>query len=400
MGKTNSWKRPVVVVPVGLAAALALLAGAAFYLHRQGFLEWLGPKEKESEIAVHDLRRLAEEAFAAGNFFEPKEASTLFWAGRVAGAEGGDASFLSEMEGRVADRLVAEGEALLLSRVPEDQSKALEAFNRALALCPDDEKARFGLSFARGTRAFLQDDIGTALAFFEEAARIDPESRELRLWMAGAHRSQSDRYAKAGDWDAARRERDKATSLDPSFRPGAFMLTALENEEKERQRLAALRRRPAPELSDTKLPPEPSASEFPMAPPFEIEDLEGKPLSLAQYGGKVVLLMFWATWCGPCIMEIPHLNSLQKEYGDKGFAVISISVDNPKRVTPEKLAEFVKKRNINYRVAAATAKVVRDYGGARSIPTSFIIDRQGRLQARFIGSRRKEEFERVIKTLL
>ncbi len=306
MGKTNSWKRPVVVVPVGLAAALALLAGAAFYLHRQGFLEWLGPKGKESEIAVHDLRRLAEEAFAAGNFFEPPEASALFWAGRMAEAEGDDASFLAEMEGRVADRLVTEGEALLLSRVPENQPKALDAFNRALALRPDDEKARFGLSFSRGSLAFLQDDHETALAFFEEAARLNPKSQELRLWMAVVHRVLSDRYARAGDWDAARRERDEATSLDPSLGPGAFKLTALENEEKERQRLAALRQRPESA---------PSAPERPMAPPFKIKDLEGKPLSLAQYEGKVVLLMFWATWCGPCIMEIPHLISLQKEYG-------------------------------------------------------------------------------------
>jgi cytochrome c biogenesis protein CcmG/thiol:disulfide interchange protein DsbE len=295
------------------------------------------------------------------------------------------------MEGRVADRLVAEGEALLLSRVPEDQPKALDAFNRALALRPDDEKARFGLSFARGALAFLQDDPGTALAFFEEAARLNPKSRELRLWMAGAHRILSDRHARTGDWDAARRERDKATSLDPSLGPGAFKLTALENEERERQRLAALRQRPQPA---------PSASERPIAPPFEIKDLEGKPLSLAQYKGKVVLLMFWATWCRPCLIEIPHLISLQKEYGEKGFAVISILVDNPKRVPPAKLAEFVRRNNINYRVAMVTARIAQAYGGARNIPTSFIIDRQGRLQARFVGARRKEDFERVIKALL
>ncbi|UCF80235.1 MAG: redoxin domain-containing protein [Acidobacteriota bacterium] len=400
MGKTNPWKRPMVVAAAGLAAALALLAGTAFYLHEQGFLEWLYPKEKESEVAVRDFRRLAEEAFAAGNFIEPTEASALFWARRAAGAEGGDASFLAEMEGRVAGRLVAEGEALLLSRVPENQPKALDAFTRALALRPDDEKARFGLSFARGTLAFLQDDPEMALAFFEEAARLNPESQELRPWTARVHRVLSDRRAEAGDWDTARRERDEAMSLDPSLHPGAFRLTALENEEKERQRLAALRQRPAPKLSDTKLPPEPFTSETPIAPPFEIEDLEGKPLSLAQYGGKVVLLMFWATWCGPCIMEIPHLNALQKEYGDKGFAVISLSVDNPMRVTPAKLTEFVRKKNIDYRVAMATAKVVQDYGGARNIPTSFIIDRQGRLRAKFVGSRRKEVFEEVIKTLL
>jgi peroxiredoxin len=137
------------------------------------------------------------------------------------------------------------------------------------------------------------------------------------------------------------------------------------------------------------------------APEFELKDLEGKSLSLKQYRGRVVLLTFWATWCRPCLIEIPHLNSLQEEYGKKKLAVISLSVDNPKRVTPEKLAEFAKKNNINYRVAMdPTYEVARLFGGARSIPTSFLIDREGKLRVRFIGSHRKEDFEKEIKALL
>jgi cytochrome c biogenesis protein CcmG/thiol:disulfide interchange protein DsbE len=136
------------------------------------------------------------------------------------------------------------------------------------------------------------------------------------------------------------------------------------------------------------------------APAFEVEDLEGKPLSLAQYKGKVVLLMFWATWCRPCRVEIPYLNSLQEEYGKKHLAVISLSVDNPKRMPPAKLAEFAKRNNINYRVAMAPAKITQAYGGARNIPTSFLIDRKGKLRVRFVGSHRKEDFEKEIKALL
>ncbi|UCF80234.1 MAG: TlpA family protein disulfide reductase [Acidobacteriota bacterium] len=137
------------------------------------------------------------------------------------------------------------------------------------------------------------------------------------------------------------------------------------------------------------------------APEFEIKDVEGKPLSLKQYRGKVVLLTFWATWCRPCRIEIPHLNSLHEEYGKKHLAVISLSVDNPRRMPPEKLAEFAKKNNINYRVAMdPTYKIARDYGGARNIPTSFLIDREGKLRVRFVGSHRKEDFEKEIKALL
>ncbi len=136
------------------------------------------------------------------------------------------------------------------------------------------------------------------------------------------------------------------------------------------------------------------------APEFEIKDVEGQPLSLKQYRGKVVLLTFWATWCRPCRIEIPHFNSLQEEYGKKHLAVISLSVDNPKRVTPEKLAAFVKKNNINYRVAMSTNKIAKANGGARNIPTSFLIDRKGKLRVKFVGSHKKEDFEKEIKALL
>jgi peroxiredoxin len=137
------------------------------------------------------------------------------------------------------------------------------------------------------------------------------------------------------------------------------------------------------------------------APEFEVKDLEGKPMSLKQYKGKVVLLTFWATWCRPCRIEIPHFNSLQEEYGKKHLAVISLSLDNPKRMPPEKLAEFVKNNKINYRVAMDTTnKIALAFGGARNIPTSFLVDREGNLRVRFVGAHRKEDFDKEIKKLL
>ena len=136
------------------------------------------------------------------------------------------------------------------------------------------------------------------------------------------------------------------------------------------------------------------------APGFQIKDVEGKSLSLEQYKGKVVLLMFWATWCGPCRMEIPHLIELQNEYGSKGLAVVSLSVDDPQRMNAANLASFTKSKNVNYRVGMATAQIVRDYGGVGSIPTSFLIDRKGNLQTKFIGVHGKEDFVREFTPLL
>jgi tetratricopeptide (TPR) repeat protein len=235
---------------VALAVALALLAGTTFYLQQEGLLdlERLGLRPAEPEITVRDFRRLAEEAFTTGNFLEPPTSSARYWAQRLAEAEGGDAAYLKEMEGRIAERLIAEGEALLSSRRPEDQARARNAFVRALALWPDDEKARFGLSLSEGALALLQGDPEAALAFFEEAKGINPLSKELRLWMAEAHRALSDRYAEAGDRDAARRERDEATFLNPNYGPGDFKLATLELEKEEQQKLAALKK-PRPEPS-------------------------------------------------------------------------------------------------------------------------------------------------------
>jgi serine/threonine protein kinase/Tfp pilus assembly protein PilF len=263
---------------VALAVALVLLAGATFYLQQKGFLdlERLGLLPAEPEVTVRDFRRLAEEAFAAGNLLEPPTASARYWAQRLSEAERGDASYLNEMEGRIAERLIAEGEALLSSRQPEDQARARDAFVRALALWPDDEKARFGLSLSEGALALFRDDPEAALAFFNEAKDINPMSKELRLWMAEAHRALSDRYAEAGDWDAARRERDEATFLNPNYGPGDFKLAALEKEEKEAQQKLAALKKPRPKPSAPPKPPRPAKMET-VQPPRPAQKVEARP---------------------------------------------------------------------------------------------------------------------------
>jgi cytochrome c biogenesis protein CcmG/thiol:disulfide interchange protein DsbE len=134
------------------------------------------------------------------------------------------------------------------------------------------------------------------------------------------------------------------------------------------------------------------------APVFTLKDLEGNQVSLSDYQGKLVFVNFWATWCGPCRMEIPHFVELVDEYGDDGFAILGISVDDPRDF--EKIPGFAEKFNINYPVLYANGQVVQMYGGIGSIPTTFVINREGKALGKIVGARSKEEFEGIIKQFL
>jgi cytochrome c biogenesis protein CcmG/thiol:disulfide interchange protein DsbE len=134
------------------------------------------------------------------------------------------------------------------------------------------------------------------------------------------------------------------------------------------------------------------------APDFTLKDLDGNSFSLSSNArGKVVILDFWATWCPPCRAEIPHFVSLQDKYRNKGLMVIGISLDQGgvKTVKP-----FAKSYNINYPILMGNREVVASYGGVRSIPTTFVIDKKGRIVEKFVGYRSEEVFEGVIKKLL
>jgi cytochrome c biogenesis protein CcmG/thiol:disulfide interchange protein DsbE len=142
-----------------------------------------------------------------------------------------------------------------------------------------------------------------------------------------------------------------------------------------------------------------SAEQNPLAPDFTLTDIKtGKPLNLHSLRGKVVLVDFWATWCGPCRMAIPHLIELQQEYRAKGLRVVGISLDQQ---GPAVVKPFYKEWKMNYSVVVDdTGTVARDYGGIRSIPTALLIDKTGHITAGFIGYRPKEEYESYIKAAL
>ncbi len=132
------------------------------------------------------------------------------------------------------------------------------------------------------------------------------------------------------------------------------------------------------------------------APAFSLRDLSGKPLKLADFRGKVVLVDFWATWCVPCRVEIPHFIALQKKYASQGFTLIGISMDD----TAEPVPAVVKKYGINYPVAVGDAALAERFGGVLGLPVAIVIDRNGVIRERYDGVTSADTFEKVVVSLL
>jgi thiol-disulfide isomerase/thioredoxin len=140
-----------------------------------------------------------------------------------------------------------------------------------------------------------------------------------------------------------------------------------------------------------------SSSDYPLAPDFTLPELNGQKLSLSDYKGKVVLLDFWATWCGPCRMEIPGFVQLQNKYRDQGFTVIGVSLD----ADDEPVKEFYSEFKMNYPVAMnGDKKVDLLYGGIIGLPTAYLIGRDGRIYAKHPGAQPTSVFEDEVKSLL
>ena len=117
----------------------------------------------------------------------------------------------------------------------------------------------------------------------------------------------------------------------------------------------------------------------------ELKAVSGAPIKLSSYAGKVLLVNLWATWCGPCRLEIPELVKLYKEYRPKGFEVVGLSTENPD-ASAEGVKRFVQDFDINYRIGWATPDVaITLMQGRDAIPQSFVVGRDGRIVKRFVG---------------
>ena len=132
------------------------------------------------------------------------------------------------------------------------------------------------------------------------------------------------------------------------------------------------------------------------APALDVNDLDGKPISLDQTKGKIVLLNFWATWCGPCRAEVPDLIELQSKYKDK-LTIIALATDEDE---PDEVKKFAQKHGINYRIGMATDPLRAKYGGIPALPTSFIIDPEGRVVQKHIGLNDPSIYELEVRALL
>jgi len=132
------------------------------------------------------------------------------------------------------------------------------------------------------------------------------------------------------------------------------------------------------------------------APDFKAKDLDGKDLSLEGYKGKVILLNFWATWCGPCRAEIPSLIELQNKYKDR-LQIIGMDIDDDDADT---VREVVKSDGINYPVALTTAQVRVAYGGIGALPTVFVINPEGRVVQKHVGLFNPALYETEVRALL
>ncbi len=134
------------------------------------------------------------------------------------------------------------------------------------------------------------------------------------------------------------------------------------------------------------------------APDFTLPTVDGsKQVKLSDLRGKAVLLNFWATWCGPCKLEIPWFLELQKEYASQGLVIVGVSMDDdPKKEVPP----FAKEMKIDYPVLAGTEAVADLYGGVEGLPITFYIDRNGKIVKKIMGLASHSDIEEGIKMAL
>jgi peroxiredoxin len=133
-------------------------------------------------------------------------------------------------------------------------------------------------------------------------------------------------------------------------------------------------------------------------PSFALENVrDGKIVESSSFDGKVLLLTFFATWCPPCVEEIPVLVKLQNELADAGFSVVGLSVDQQGAAS---VAKFVEEQQINYPVLLAEAQTTQDFGGVYGIPVAFLVNKVGNVVKRYNGYVQAEILEKDIRSLL
>lgn len=133
-------------------------------------------------------------------------------------------------------------------------------------------------------------------------------------------------------------------------------------------------------------------------PSFALENVrDGKVVESSVFEGKVLLLTFFATWCPPCVQEVPVLNQLHEEHGSAGFSVVGLSVDQQ---GPAAVSKFVKKNAIKYPVLMAEPETTMDFGGVYGIPVAFLVNKSGNVVKKYTGYVGHAILEKDVKSLL
>jgi thiol-disulfide isomerase/thioredoxin len=140
--------------------------------------------------------------------------------------------------------------------------------------------------------------------------------------------------------------------------------------------------------------------QYPQAPDFTLNDLDGNAVSLTDFRGKVVIIDFWATWCPPCRKGIPDFVDLQKEFGDGKLVVLGVNLDQgrPDQIVPM-VRQFADNYKINYPVLMHDFNIVNAYGGIESIPTTFVVDKDGRVRQGVVGYHPITFFREIVSSL-
>jgi thiol-disulfide isomerase/thioredoxin len=131
---------------------------------------------------------------------------------------------------------------------------------------------------------------------------------------------------------------------------------------------------------------------------FSLPDLEGNTINFSDFRGKVVIVDFWATWCHPCLIEIPHFIELYNTYSLEGLEIIGIAMQSG---SPEDVIKKVQELNINYTVVMGNNEVAQKFGGIQGFPATFVMDKKGKVAKKYLGAlpNIKELLESDIKTL-
>lgn len=132
------------------------------------------------------------------------------------------------------------------------------------------------------------------------------------------------------------------------------------------------------------------------APEFVLKDLRGNNLALRSLRSKVVLLNFWATWCAPCLVEMPVFDKWQRQYGPQGLQVVGVSMDDDS----SPVLRVLSKLKPNYPIAMGDAALGEHYGGVLGLPLTYLIDRNGIVRVRFQGETDANTIEKQLKLML